>query len=535
MPDHPEFNLVDEAWVPALRAGEHLPAELSLRQVLREMGEIDRLACDPPIIEPALLRLLLAIVIDAKGDVSRSAIEAGEYEAEGFDLGGIDRYLDVHRDRFDLFDPAMPFAQVAGLATATGTVKPVSLLACTLPAGNGVPLFVPIDDGDSLTFTPAEAARWLLTCHLFDGGAIKSGAVGDPATKSGKTTGNPPAIGGRFGVTIPEGRTLADTLMVNIPFIPDGLAPDDAPWWKREHPTPVWQLRPPKGILDQLTWQSRRIRLEHTTDGIVTGCVIAAGDRSEGFTQSMYTEPHVTTRYAKKDDTWRPILYRAGKSAWRDLEALVATQQGSAPEDGRRLTTTPLRQFPEKFQDLDIPITVAIYGVNYDANRASVTDMVADRVSLPSKALHENTDTRALLLRIVEDADELRLGLNNLDNDLRRCVAAAPNAWDQGDKPGDRFVHLIDADVRRIFAEAAGGDHEELAARWRQLAHRAAASVADEVFASYGPRVFSGYDELPEGRQPIRHRAAKADRRWRARLYDRVGEPDGQSSKEGVA
>lgn len=535
MPDRPTFNLIDELWIPVLRTGEHLPVDLSIRDALRAMQEIDRLACDPPIIEAAIIRLLLAIVIDASGDVPRDRVEAEEAASAGFDLAAIDAYLDAHRGRFDLFDPVAPFGQVAGLATATGAVKPVSLLACTLPTGNGVPLFVPVDDADRLTFTPADAARWLLTCQLFDGGAIKSGAIGDPAVRAGKTTGNPPAIGGQFGVTIAEGRTLADTLTVNTPYIPHGLDRDDAPWWRRDPPTAVWENRRPFGILDQLTWQSRRIRLVHDADGTVTGCVVTAGDRSEDFTQSLYVEPHVTLRYTKKGDAWRPASFRAAKSAWRELDALIATTRADQPADGDRLTTTPLRQYPEKFQDLDMPITVALYGVEYDSNRASVTDLIADRVSLPASALLHSSRSRMLLTRIVQDADELRQGLNALENDLRRCVAAAPSAWDQGDKPGDRFVHLIDTDVRQIFAEVAAGDLEALAGRWRRIAFRAATTVADEVFASFGPRVFSGFDEARDGKAPIRHRAATADRRWRARLSKCIGESRALPSQEEVA
>jgi CRISPR system Cascade subunit CasA len=535
MPDRPTFNLIEEHWIPVLRTGEHLPVERSIRQALREMKDTDRLACDPPIIEAAILRLLLAIVIDAVDDVPRSRADAEEAATEGFDLGRIDAYLDAHRDRFDLFDPVVPFGQVAGLATTKGAVKPVSLLSCTLPTGNGVPLFVPIDDADRLTFVPAEAARWLLTCQLFDGGAIKSGAIGDPVVRQGKTTGNPPAIGGQFCVTVAEGRTLADTLTVNIPYIPDGLARDDAPWWRRDPPTAAWESRRPFGILDQLTWQSRRIRLEHDQDGTVTGCVVTAGDRSEGFTESRYVEPHATLRYTKRGDTWRPASFRAAKSAWRELDALIATTEAEQPADGDRLTTTPLQQYPEKFEALDIPITVALYGVEYDSNRASVTDLIADRVALPASALLQSSRSRMLLTRIVRDADELRHGLNTLENDLRRCVAAAAKPWDQGDKPGDRFVHLIDTDVRQIFADAVAGDLEVLAGRWRRVAVRAAAVVADEVFASFGPRVFSGFDEQRDGKAAIRHRAATADRRWRARLYDRIGEVRDLPSEEEVA
>jgi len=114
-------------------------------------------------------------------------------------------YLDRHAERFDLFHPDFPFAQVAGLHTVKDETKPVSLLLPAVATGNNVPLFSARTEADPPALTPAEAARALLAAQCWDTAAIKSGAAGDPQVKYGKTTGNPTGPLGQLGVVVPWG------------------------------------------------------------------------------------------------------------------------------------------------------------------------------------------------------------------------------------------------------------------------------------------------------------------------------------------
>jgi CRISPR system Cascade subunit CasA len=183
--------------------------------------------------------------------------QRGEFAREPFDA-----YLDERAARFDLFHPARPFAQVAGLRTAKDETKPVSLLVPRLAAGNNVPIFSARTESDPPALTPAQAARALLAAHCWDTAAIKSGAFDDPAAKAGKTTGNPTGPLGQLGVIVPVGATLFHTLLLNLPILPQGLEPKDRPQWQADDPaTSAWSARSAAGLLDPLTWQARRIRL----------------------------------------------------------------------------------------------------------------------------------------------------------------------------------------------------------------------------------------------------------------------------------
>ena len=113
------FDLVDEPWLPCLMT-DGCTRELGLRQMLLDAHLVRELALDVPTQFPPVLRLLLAIVHRAlrQPGTSGGPRSTGAWE-HLWVLGAlpgdpISRYLDEHRDQFQLFHPAAPFMQVAG-------------------------------------------------------------------------------------------------------------------------------------------------------------------------------------------------------------------------------------------------------------------------------------------------------------------------------------------------------------------------------------------------------------------------------------
>lgn len=279
------MDLIHDEWVPVAKAGSSVA--VSLEEALVGAHELDGLAEPVATVRAALLRhVLLAVVIDAF-DVPRTPEEWGARWAAGcFDGNCLRDYLQLHRDRFQLFDGKAPFGQVAGFTAANGEEKPPSALVPNVAAGgNSVPLFSAFTAADAPGLSPVDALRWTLYLQCWDTAGIKTGAQGDPQAKGGKTTGNPVAPLGRLGVVVPIGRNLFETLMLNTPIVADGLHPDDAPHWRSPVQIPEWSKRAPKGLLDNLTWQARRVRLvPEEIDGrvVVRSVVITGGDRLEG-------------------------------------------------------------------------------------------------------------------------------------------------------------------------------------------------------------------------------------------------------------
>ncbi|MFJ2110336.1 type I-E CRISPR-associated protein Cse1/CasA [Streptomyces sp. NPDC087850] len=561
------FNLLDEPWLPArVLDGSAEPSsqnlgvleEIGLRRLLLKADRLQDLVVDLPTQKPAIFRqLLLPIVVHALGRPPGAAQWAEMFQAGAFtpeQSQKLTDYLDDHRHLFDLFDAADPFGQVAGLHTAKGETKGSALLVATAATGNNVPLFSSRTEGDPLELTPAQAARWLVHTHCWDTAAIKTGVVGDPQAKAGKTTGNPTGPLGQLGVVMPVGSTVYETLLLNIPF---GQAPlsDDLPQWLRRAKegrvedtlscaTPAWQTRPARGLLDLWTWQSRRIRLipEETPAGTrVTRVVVAAGDR---LTSTPADEPHTTwirdrpASRAKKTGkagktaaptAERPRRHQPGRAAWRGLEALLAVEsatmdyEATATRAGFRSSvllsslSDTVDRMPETY-----PLQVELTGIAYGNQSAVIEDVFFDRIPLPLAALDPDGIIYGSLLAAVEQAEKLAAAVNNLSGDLRRAAGSEPIPWDKGQRPGDTLLHALDPIVRRLLAglRKAGEDFDQSERgleAWEEKAGRATWKVAEQVFSTAAPTLFTGRSVTRDGKEYV-YRLSTAEQNFRDRL-----------------
>ncbi|GAA4242361.1 type I-E CRISPR-associated protein Cse1/CasA [Actinomadura meridiana] len=510
-----EFGLVAEPWLrPRLGDGRTIEP-MGLQEVLHRAGEITEIVTDFATQSPALLRqVLLPVVVDALGAPADRRAWADRFSRGAFseaELDKLDTYLEDHRPRFDLFHPEAPFAQVAGLRTAKGDVKGSGLLVAAEATGNNVPFFSARTEGDPPRLTPADAALWLLHAHCWDTAAIKTGAEGDPMVKAGKTTGNPTGPLGQLGVVVPIGRTLYETLLLNIPIGVQGRL--GVPQWRRSI-GPAWESRTAKGLLDLWTWQSRRVRLvpEQTPDGDrVTGVIVAAGDR---LTMTPDWEPHTAWRVDKptkkaakqaKPVPERPLRHTPGKAIWRGMNALLAVEAlETAAFRASELLDQVSGLAAEDLIDDRYPLRAETFGVVYGNQSAVIEDVLHDATPLPVAALRANADVRFAVLEATEQAEQLAQALNYLSADLRRASGLEPIPWDKGQRPGERLLHLLDSVVRRLLRGLQNVPDAETLDRgllaWEQEARRLALQIADSVHAAVPESVFAGREtRKPDG------------------------------------
>ncbi len=521
------FDLIRQPWVPVTVAGQR--EDVSLLDALTQAHEMDGLGLDDPLQAVAVLRqALLPVVVDALGVPRDEGQSADRWDEAVLDSARIGAYLDEHAARFDLFDETAPFAQVAGLRTEKNELKSVSLLIPAMASGNNVPLFSVRTEADPPSLTPAQAARALLAAHCWDTAAIKSGAVGDPQTAGGKTTGNPTGPLGQLGVIVPLGRNLAETLLLNVPIVPAGLSPSDRPHWRRPPADPTWMRRPAEGLLDLLTWQSRRIRLvpEGGDRGeiVVRHVVLAAGDRLDHTPGDV--EPHTAWRENPKpragEPPSRPVRHQAGRSAWRGLAAILAT---SAPTEDRITSSLLMRQIARLRAEDYLPSTLALQvltvGVEYGNQSAVVEDVMTDQIPLPVLALMADSPVRGLVLEVVHQAEDLRQAANRLGDDLRAACGAEKLPWDRSQRLGDMLVHAFTPVVRRMLAglQRDPGRVEAATRAWRQAAHRLCLDIAEPALAATPPEAFLGR----EVSERVAHRLATAEARYRAALTRVLG------------
>ncbi|WP_312876471.1 type I-E CRISPR-associated protein Cse1/CasA [Streptomyces bohaiensis] len=554
------FNLLSQPWALATpvatsgdagRGGVSEGREVGARELLLDAHLFAEVAVEVPTLRPAMFRqVLLPIVVDALGYPSR------QQWAEWFHAGAfpprqraaLESYLDEHYGRFDLFAADDPFAQVGDLRTAKGETKGSALLVASAATGNNVPLFSSRSEADVLELTPAQAARWLLHTHCWDTAAIKTGAVGDPKAKAGKTTGNPTGPLGQLGVVMPMGRTVYETLLLNIPY-DRAVSTGDLPQWRRRSTgsraadalscaTAQWQTRAARGLLDLWTWQARRVRLlpQDTPSGVrVTQVIVAAGDRLDGTPQD---EPHTTWRLdsaaarAKKQTAnrrpapaARPRRHQPGKAAWRGMEALLTTDRDTTDAGATRdgyATSVLLAQLAAASTPENYPLQLQLTGVVYGNQSAVVEDTFFDEIPLPITALNPGSLVYGALLTAAEQAEHLASAVNNLSADLRRAAGGDPIPWDQGQRPGDTLLHALDPVMRRLLAGLRTIDEDFDAAdrgllAWEQRAAHAAWQVAEHVLAGAGPAVFTGRTVEKDGKERV-YRLSNAERSFRARL-----------------
>lgn len=559
------FSLLDEPWLSARTVGTVARGgpqgglgsleKVGVRRLLLSADQFQDIVVDLPTQKPAIFRqLLLPIVVDALGPPADAAEWLDMFRAGAFSpqqSAALTAYLDKHRRSFDLLDAVDPFAQVAGLHTAKGETKGSSLLVATAATGNNVPLFSSRTEGDPLPLTPAQAARWLVHTHCWDTAAIKTGVVGDPQVKAGKTTGNPVGPLGQLGVVMPVGRTIFETLLLNIPF---GQAPlsDDLPQWRRRAvegrvedtlscATPAWQIRPSRGLLDVWTWQARRIRLvpEDTQGGVrVQRVIVAAGDRLDTAPDH---EPHtswiVESAKARKKQAGkpgaasavRPRRHQPGRAAWRGLEALLAVSHVSEQREATDThtgfhTSVLLDQLSVVREGLPLgyPLRLELTGMVYGIQSSVIEDVFFDEIPLPLAALNPDGIIFGCVLEAVAQAEKLAGAVNNLSSDLRRAAGSEPIPWDKGQRPGETLLHALDPLMRRLLVglREVGEDFdrsEQGLEAWEEKAGRETWKVAEQVFSTAAPNLFSGRIVAKDGKERV-YRLSTAERGFRDRM-----------------
>lgn len=492
-----QFNAARDPWIPVQRG--NTVERVSLSEALNDAHWIDGLSLGQPLAAAALLRVLVALTIRSQGlhspDDARRLWVAGRVDPQR-----TEDYLTEIFDRFEVFHPEHPFLQVGGLRPTSGKPKGASGLLLHVASGNNVPLFSPLTEGDDVTLEVADALVHLVTVLGWDTAAIKTGAMDDPAVKGGKTMGNPTGPLGQLGVVQLLGRNLFETLILNTPLLPPALV--DAPAWERSW-TPEWETRQPLGVLDLLTWPSRRARLIPSEGGEgVSAAIVAAGDRLA--TPVPHLEPHTRWRPTKNDVVaQRPVRWQPGSSAWRGLDGLLTLDAEESVDAGGITTAAVIRQLPglRSLVGEDYPLNVLCVGVKYGNQSAVIDDVFVDSVPLPLAAMRSDSfEVRDALMMVSAAAEAVRRAINDLADNLRRLEGGDKLPWDKGVHPGnDAMADLTLPTIRLLRGLQSEPDRfDEGLLAWQIAANRIAWAAAQPLLDAASPQAFAGR-ELPSG------------------------------------
>jgi len=327
------FDLTQERWVPCVMP-DGSSEELSLRDALVRAHEIREVLDASPLVTVCLHRLMLAILHRVFGPADPDEW-AEMWEAGQFDERDLTDYLDQWRHCFDLFDDERPFYQTAGMPAVW--LKSITTLAQHLASGNNDTLFDHSLDEEPVAVTPARAARLLLATHSFNVDSIASGEG-----SKGKTYPKAAPLAGG-AIVMATGHDLFETLMLNLLlYSPDNELPfavldEDMPAWEQETAAAPETLVP-RGYLDYLTWQSRRVWLEPSEgldeEPVVKRIILSQGRQFPDG--SAPQDPMIAyarrTQAKPNQQALLPVKLRQYRAFWRDSAVLFQ----SVPDQRQR-------------------------------------------------------------------------------------------------------------------------------------------------------------------------------------------------------
>ncbi|EHM87975.1 cse1 family CRISPR-associated protein [Actinomyces graevenitzii C83] len=519
----PEYNLLDEPWVP-VRLLDGTITEVGLLELLQRSTDIADLACELPTQNIAIQRLVLAVAYRVATPLD--AEEWLEQLEEGAPIEQMIEYLEKWRERFYLFGGQYPFMQVADLRTPKDTVSGLEKVIADVPNGEQ---FFTTRNGKALErISAAEAARWVVHTQAYDPSGIRSGAVGDREVKGGKGYPIGPAWCGHLGLVWLKGKNFNETLLLN-------LVPADAgdlkgvpvttewDWCTWEVSTPETSARgnysrlDPKGtprdlsIPRLLTWHSRRIKLIGDPSG-VTSVVLAQGDKLAPQQMQRY-EPQSLWRYSLpqsrdfKQDVYMPSKFKAGRALWRDLPGTLPVCEmikGADKQPKREFLQSAVLSFHAELkssmlaEDYPTQIQIQAVGVTYGPQEATVDDIYADELTLSVAMMRtEREDLATEVDRQARLTEQVAVTVGMLAANLARAAGESGDGAGNGarDRAKEQFFSRIDDPFRAWLAQVDGRlSAREVGQMWASELRRYATELGEQLVASASSSAIIGRD-----------------------------------------
>ena len=520
---NPEFNLLDEPWIP-VRLLDGTIADVGLLELLRRTTDIADLACELPTQSIAIQRLVLAVAYRVA--TPRDPRDWVRQWEDGAPTEQMIEYLERWRDRFYLFGDRYPFMQVADLRTAKNSVSGLEKLIADVP--NGEQFFTTRHGRALACIPPSEAARWLVHAQAYDPSGIRSGAVGDSQVKGGKGYPIGPSWCGHLGLVWLKGKDLDETLVLNlIPADAAGLRGVDSSteWgacsWEASEPETSargdYSLLDPAGtprelsIPRLLTWHSRRIRLVGDSSG-VTGVVLAQGDKLAPQEMRLY-EPQSLWKYSTpqskkfKTDVYMPRKFKTGRALWRNLPGTlptVTTVQGVDKQTKQEFLPSATLSFHYQLDNASIQTSypkvmrIQAVGVTYGPKEATFEDIYSDELTLSVAVMRvEREDLSAEIDRQVRLTEEVARDVGTLAANLARAAGESGDGAGDGarDHAKELFFSAVDTDFRAWLTQVDGHEStRDVGCRWECSLRQHAVDIQAELVRGASSSAIIGRD-----------------------------------------
>lgn len=459
------YNLLDDGWIPVSDKYGNIH-EVGLLEAFRNADDYISIEADEPMQTIAILRLMIASMYGAYRNVRsvddwlsvRKDMETGDT---------IVSYLERYRNRFDLLDDKQPFYQSPDLEQeGKGSLGGLGKLMLSIPLGDRE--FVLTNTPDQISL--AQAARNLVELQAWDVAGIKH-HVKNQEKNQFKSMGKTGWCG-QFSVYTIEGATLLDTLMLNFASPSRSLEnanqtwqDDDRPVWER-HPSTaqsnpernqskIGNQKPDEESADPskiqgpatlMTWQPRRVRLLVNDNYMVTGAIVANGDRlvpgnawpleTMGMWQDVKNRPIA------------PVKQSADKQLWRGLPALMDRGEGIHLP----VNLDWLHEL-EKHKAVDPTnrVTIRVTSLTVNSQKAVINALLDDRLEMNTALLAaQNPNNRAAFENMVDQAMKAMRELDYLRRRLIECFSIEEDFSRQSVK--DKFQKIYGKHRRTVWA-----------------------------------------------------------------------------------
>lgn len=517
-----EFNLLEEPWI-RVRRPDCTIGEVSLTDALLGAHAYAGLAGELPTQDVAVLRLLLAVLhtvvcrYDPQGRESplRDEDDALERWKVLWERGRLPQepildYLSRWRERFWLFHPERPFYQVneAQAGTEYGAKKLNGELS---ESENKYRLFQSYAGAEKDSLSYSQAARWLLYLNGFDDNSGKPKGKGLPSVGAGWL--------GSLGLILARGKTLAETLLLNLVLLKDGqqLWEPPRPYWELDRPRCGERVRisMPSDQAGLLTLQSRRIIL-YREEGRVTGYRLLGGDFFEK--ENAFCEQMTLWRKSQEKKNapvaYRPARHDPAKQMWREFPAAFA-EASSDRLPGIVRWVVAIRELLGNTALIQFEAVGAVYG----DKDFFVKDAFSDSLTFHRDLLNaEDAGTLSRIALEVNGCEKVAERVGRLARDIDEAAGGSGNGAAEAAR--ERFYFAIDRPFRQWLYELdPEQDVDGAVLAWRKQAAALARRTGRALVEEAGPAALVGR-AVKEGTERAYLAAPKAFNRFLKELSD---------------
>lgn len=334
------YDLRTEPWIPVLYSDDvdsknlqqNVVIKIGLIKLFEDAHKIQKLVASNHLENAALLRFFLALFIDIFNKNHDKETWFRIWDEGRFNTTKLKDYFysDINANAFDLAHPTRPFYQHPETLQGVDVGKLSKLFPC-LSSGNNATLFNHNTERNEKPMEPDHVARALIYTQAFAAG----GGVSRPFNFS-----HGPLMGKTLFFI--KANSLFRSILLNMPPDENSRQIDNTflynetplpPTWRQEIPS-IHSKRSCLGILDLLTWQSRRIKLlfDKDEDGrvLVNGLYFSQGFKID---PEISSDPHIA--YLPTDDNGlKEYKLTFEGSVWNQYDHILSTRKNKETPGG---------------------------------------------------------------------------------------------------------------------------------------------------------------------------------------------------------